>query len=246
LLMLVSIADNNLLMGLIVGGIIAVAVVVFIILPRRRAAKARKAEIAAMPEYRGKAMFESNNPQYVGKSGLQIFVEPGVSITAEAVRAMEDGLENTFAKAKCDYGKVNIPGLRHSDYRIAVLKSELTPGGNYAFRVPVDGYIGTKWDMGGYIFAGAMILVIPGYIYTIAIPDNHDRYAVWANAADYEGEHWVLATLDGEKYDRTKVHTEATPHPIMGPCDESLLTSESVDSITVTYGDISMCVLPVE
>lgn len=207
------------------------------------------------PHFRAEKLVRAGTSLRTPK-GAPVFPESGVSIDSQEYQAIDDGLDSVFAKVRCNYPgtPAGHPGFRHSEWEVVVFRSEITPGGNVAFRVPVDGYAGTKWDQGGFIYAGAMVTGVVGESYTIALPDSQGRLEAFRNGADYEGEHWWLATVDPEKYRATEVHGQGQGHPIIPGCGNALKAQPEVPALTVRYDaapgfagrEIFYCVIPVD
>ncbi len=192
--------------------------------------------------------------------GATIYPEAGVTVDETEKRMIDQGLDSVFRKVRCNYpnhpnAHPDHPGFRYGEWDIAVFESELTPAGNAAFRVPVDGYAGTRWDRGGFIYAAAMVTGVVGETYTIALPDvKAGKYEAFKNGADYEGEHWWLATVDADKYEATKVHGAGQGHPIISGCPGSLRAQPHLHAISPKYDvgrgfagkQVFYCIIPAE
>jgi hypothetical protein len=145
-------------------------------------------------------------------SGVRIIAEAGINVTRSDEAAIEQGISDTLRKGMCHGYTQNLalPG-----YTVELVQGQLSSEGIPAIRIPCDSYCGTKWDLGGYLLiAGQMVGP-----QTIRLPyvSNHESHL--RLAASYEVEHAVLAANDRAEYERTKVHTGESGHPIIGACN---------------------------
>lgn len=123
--------------------------------------------------------------------------------------AIERGLNAAFTKARCrGYTK----SLNVSDYRITTENGEMSDAGIPAIRMPCGPYCGTEYDKGGYILAAGQFIE-PN---TIRVPEQSDPSLI----VEYEAEHKILRDNDRREYERTKIHTGGSGHPIIPNCGE--------------------------
>lgn len=182
--------------------------------------------------------------------GAKLYTEAGVTLNAQEKDAVDEGLTAVFEKVRCNYPNTPKahPAFQYSEWEVLFFQSEVTPGGNVAFRVPCGSYCGTQWDQGGYIYAAAMVTGVVGETYTIAVPDvKLDRYEQLKKGTEFEGEHWWLASVDGAKYELTKIHGVGQGHPIIPDCQASLKQEAQVPALRVQDPQNAyICILPVE
>lgn len=185
--------------------------------------------------------------------GTKVYPEAGVTADEKELESIDIGLTTTFDKVRCNYPNTpqKHPGFDYAEWEVALFVSEVTPGGNVAFRVPCDGYCGTQYDQGGFIYAGGMVTGVVGDSYTISLPDvKLDKYDGLANGAEFEAEHWWLATVDAAKYEATKIHGIGQGHPIIPSCGGSLAPPNASGALTLHYDDVPSgshtCILVVD
>lgn len=148
--------------------------------------------------------------------GVEVRLESGATCDLQSQEAIEVGLTKAFAKARCaGYTRA----LLHSNYIFAVLKSyDLDSTGMPALREPDGDYDGTIYDKGDYILAAGRMYSAGDKGNIIIVPEHTFGYGHLQLTAEYEAEHVILAWNDGDEYERTKFHTEATSHPIIPEC----------------------------
>lgn len=146
--------------------------------------------------------------------GVHIRVEPGVSVSAAILDAIDTGVARTIAKVRCKYGR----SLSHANYQFAIVKGE-TYNGNPVYQLPCGQYCGTEYDKGGFIYAaGQMIAVGEPHGNLIAIPEQGNDVTNAETISEYEAEHVELAYWDGDEFERTKTHGGGAGHPIIPNC----------------------------
>lgn len=166
-----------------------------------------------------KRVFAIKNRQTL-PSRLHLWIEKGVNQPTDAeVRTIENGMRECFERARAvGYDRP----LDLGAYNVAIVQSIRAPeSGIWAYKVPAGAYAGTEWDLGGYILAaGQMISVGDPHGNIIVLPDHHGTdLDELARVAGYEVEHIVLAYCDGDRFEATKIHSAATPHPLFGTSD---------------------------
>lgn len=209
---------------------IVAGAVIFIIffLKSRKRKKQEQERRESNPQYR--AWLAMQKPPVVGRLGTKNFPEEGVMIDRARADLSDDALTHAFAECLCEYPNAPIGGrgFQHGEYEVCIFKSELTPGGNYAFKVPNYGYEGSPWDQGNFVYAAAMMVQIAGETYSIAVADQKERDSVHFNGVWFEAEHWLLAWLDGERFRATMVHGQGKGHPIMDGCKKFALKADAI------------------
>lgn len=192
---------------------------------RKNDAKAKE-RLESDPHYRCYKLITETTP-VVGEVGSKNYPEAGVILTQDRANLSDKALTHAFTEFQCSYPNAPIghPAFKHSEYEVCILQSELTPGGNYAFKVPNIGYEGSPWDQGNFIYAAAMMVQIPGETYAVGVADQKERDNVHFNGVWYEAEHWLLAAFDGQKFRDTMVHGQGKGHPIVEGCKQANLVS---------------------
>lgn len=144
-------------------------------------------------------------------SGVTIRCEKGVAVTADAQRAIENGLRYTQRKVFAKYGRCLSP----SDYIVAVVKGEPDSDGNPCYRLPAGAYKNTEFDKGGYILVAGQVISIGQDANIVVVPEHRDNFDHLELVVGYEAEHVELAWFDGDEYERTKYHGGGAGHPII-------------------------------
>lgn len=147
-------------------------------------------------------------------SGLNIWVEDTANITLPEITAIEAGMQECFERAALQgYQR---PVLL-SDYTVAILGDCMWRNGSWCYKIPMpEEYRGSVWDDGsGWIYVSGQYLNERTDLNLIVLPDyDGEHLDVLARTAGYEVEHVILRYCDPAKYERTKIHTMQTGHPL--------------------------------
>jgi hypothetical protein len=151
----------------------------------------------------------------VAATGLNIWVEDIAAVTADEIRAIEQGLLNCFEKAeKAGY---TMP-LSLKEYSVAIVGDcmRAPESGIWCYKLPAGAYAGTEWDLGGYILAaGQVVSTTPPHGNVIVLPDHKGGdLEQLSTIAMYEAEHIILYHSDREKFEQTQTHGVGTGHPL--------------------------------
>lgn len=132
----------------------------------------------------------------------------------EYLTAIDKGLNDLFAVAKKNKYKQK---LKHKDYVIFICKADrqTDSDGNYIpnFSIPVNQYVGTDYDKGGFMYAAGMIIANNPLAFMIA--ENEKQLNQVSEVVRFEGEHLVLYHNDRKRYDETADHSKGGGHPIL-------------------------------
>lgn len=147
-------------------------------------------------------------------SGLQIWVEEGANVTLPETTAIEAGMQECFERAE-QQGYQQPVFL--TDYVVAILGDCMWRNGSWCYKIPMpDDYKGSPWDDGnGWLYVAGQYLSNRTDLNILVLPDYDGNHLdVLARTAGYEVEHCILRYCDPLKYERTRIHTLQTGHPL--------------------------------
>jgi hypothetical protein len=144
-----------------------------------------------------------------------IWLEDNVpDVTPAQMYAITSGLHTTIANGICaGYPKFDISKVVIAILNADVYDSAMAP----ALKVPVGKYRGSIYDQGGFmLISGRAIDPAKGII---IIPYHTDaQVSHLEQIVSFECEHLVLFESDKPRYEASKFHTEANPHPLLKGC----------------------------
>lgn len=142
--------------------------------------------------------------------GLTIKADSGVTVLPAHRAAMERGLNEAFARARCSG---HTDGLNVGEFTVVIKQGLKDSAGNPALKIPCGSYCGTEWDKGGYILIAGQVVSDE-----IVIPEHGEEFDHLATIVGYEAEHLILKRNDMAEYNRTKIHKAGAGHPIIPEC----------------------------
>ncbi|HJR05740.1 MAG TPA: hypothetical protein VJ842_00480 [Pyrinomonadaceae bacterium] len=133
---------------------------------------------------------------------------------AEALRAIDAGLDDLFAAARRNNYRAR---LNYSDYVVFIARADRTQDSTGAYSPDMafnaGYYAGSVYDRGGQIFAAGMV---SSYSPPALVVAEHERdWQRMTNVVRYEGEHLVLYHNDRRRFQETADHTRGGAHPIL-------------------------------
>lgn len=132
----------------------------------------------------------------------------------EMLRAIDDGFRELLAVARRNGYRQR---LRLADYTVFIARPDRTHDSNKvyspALKIAAQGYGGSVYDKGGYVFAAGMVLTLDPC--SFIVPEYTGEWARVAEVVRYEGEHLVLYHNDRARYDATMDHSRGGAHPIL-------------------------------
>lgn len=132
----------------------------------------------------------------------------------EMLRAIDDGFRELLAVARRNGYRER---LRLTDYTVFIARPDRTHNPNNAYspalKIAAQGYTGSVYDKGGYIFVAGMVLTLEPC--SFIVPEYTGEWARVAEVVRYEGEHLVLYHNDRARYNQTMDHSRGGAHPIL-------------------------------
>jgi hypothetical protein len=133
---------------------------------------------------------------------------------AEMLRAIDDGFRQLFAIARRNGYREH---LRLADYTVFIARPDRTHDRNKAYspalKIAAQGYTGSVYDKGGYIFVAGMVLTLDPS--SFIVPEHTGEWARVSEVVRYEVEHLVLYHNDRARYNATMNHSRGGAHPIL-------------------------------
>ena len=132
----------------------------------------------------------------------------------EMLRAIDDGFRDLFVIARRNGYRER---LHLTDYTVFIARPDRTHDRNKAYspalKIAAQGYTGSQYDQGGYIFVAGMVLTLDPC--SFIVPEHTGEWARVAEVVRYEGEHLVLYHNDRARFDATMDHSRGGAHPIL-------------------------------
>lgn len=133
---------------------------------------------------------------------------------AEMLRAIDNGFRELFTIARRNGYREQ---LRFEDYTVFIARPDRTHDRNKAYspalKIAAQGYTGSVYDKGGYIFVAGMVLTLDPC--SFILPEHTGEWARVSEIVRYEGEHLVLYHNDRARYGATVDHSRGGAHPIL-------------------------------
>jgi len=147
-------------------------------------------------------------------SGLNLWVEKDANVSPVEIAAIERGMNEAAVRAKA---KGYNPLLLNT-YAVVVFGNTVKgANGAYYYKIPSKGteYENTPVDYNGYLHVSGQYLENRGDYHVIILPDyNDDNLNFLADVAGFEREHPILKFSNLPEYNRTRIHSPTTFHPL--------------------------------